>query len=236
MVADEKQTATSTSEQVPGRVLGFTVMTVLIVFVAWWLQNQNAQLTQAPAPMTSPQRELAGFRSDAWFLPDDSQLGFVLIPAGAFTMGSNPALDRMAYENERWSATARQGRVELPDYYIGRYEVTVAQYNHYLRNSDSSRGTLSDSPEPGHPVTELTLPEALAYARWLDRQLRESPLTPAPLQAFLQSGGRVTLPTEAEWEKAARGTDGAIFPSGARINKDMANYDGVIVLPVGARQ
>ncbi len=233
-MTDNMNTAATpdTTDKVPGRVIGFSVMSLLILFVGWWMYGQSQLLNRDDGATPVPQREVDGFRSDAWFLPADTSLGFVLIPAGEFTMGSNPALDRMAYENERWSATSRQGRVELPDYYIGRFEVTVAQFNHYVRNTHTT-AALSSNPEPTYPVTEVTLPEALAYARWLDQQLRGSELTPAPVRQFLESGGRVTLPTEAEWEKAARGSNGAIFPSGSQINKDIANYDGVTLFPVG---
>ncbi len=65
--------------------------------------------------------ELAGFRSDAWFLPDDDLLGFVEAPAGAFRMGSDPEADSMAFDNERWSGADPQRTVEVEAFYIGRY-------------------------------------------------------------------------------------------------------------------
>ena len=219
----------------PDRTAGFTVMLVVIIFVALWMSRQDSGVgsglsIQATAPIT----ELDGFRSDAWFLPDDSSLGFIEISAGTFTMGSNPSLDSMAFENERWSALRRQGIVELPRYYISRYETTVAQFQAYLADTGAqsiSQGLIA----PGNfPITHITWPEALGYARWLDRQLRESDRTPVGIKTFLDSGARVTLPTEAEWEKAARGSDSRIWPWGSQPGSGFANFNGSGLRKVGA--
>ena len=61
---------------------------------------------------------LPEFRAEAWFLPDEELLGFIEIPDGSFTMGSGEA-----------DATEQQHAVDLPRYFIGRYEVTVAQFS-----------------------------------------------------------------------------------------------------------
>ena len=101
--------------KVPGRTLGFSVMLVATLFVIFFLNQQASQLLESDLDQTfAPAGTVPGFDSAAWFLPEDAILGFVVIPAGPFTMGSNPALDRMAYENERWSDLRRQGEVDLP--------------------------------------------------------------------------------------------------------------------------
>ncbi len=219
-------------EKVPGRIIGFALMTVMILFTAYWMSQQRSN----PMGMdsNSNDQQLAGFRSDAWQLPDDELLGFVKIPAGTFTMGSNPATDRVAYENERWSNLQRQGSVELPDYYIGRYEVTVAQIQQWAEEFPAQARGISVSGQGSLPVTQVTWPQALAYARWLERQLRSSSATPAELLQMLNNGGRISLPSEAEWEKAARGEDGRIFPWGQVPRQDRANYSASSVLPVGS--
>ena len=69
-------------------------------------QDADGQIPALPLPASLP-----GFSAEHWYLPDDSALGFVHIPAGRFTMGSNPAVDPMAYGNERWSATRRHNGI-----------------------------------------------------------------------------------------------------------------------------
>ena len=79
---------------------------------------------------------------------------------------------------------------------------------------------------PNHPAVNVTWYEALAFCGWLSEKL----------------GHPVTLPTEAQWEKAARGPDGRRYPWGPKITPQHANYDetgigttsAVGVFPLGA--
>lgn len=107
----------------------------------------------------------------------------ILIPAGEFLMGS-----------DRDEDNARpQHRVYLPDYSLGKYPVTVAQYWAFCKATGRER-----PPEPhsswqwNHPVSNVSWQAARVYCEWV--------------------GGR--LPSEAEWEKAARGTEGRAYPWG----------------------
>ncbi len=206
---------------------GFILLALIVVFVFSWLYRHNPAVPAENEPeAAAPQAlvDLAGFRADAWLLPDEELLGFVEVPAGEFIMGSDPLRDPLAYENERWSAGRRQGNPRLPMFYIGKYEVTVAQFNTFAR---ASAGRVAVRVgEPGHPVADVTWTQALSYGRWLEGQLRDSPLAPPPIHAALAAGWRITLPSEAEWEKAARGTDGRIFPWGSTANEGNANFGG----------
>lgn len=219
MSADSANGATPESR---GSRTGLVLLTVIVAFVFFWLfRNAPAPDQQADAIRVSG---LAGFRGDAWLLPDEELLGFVEIPAGAFVMGSNPLQDPMAYENERWSAGRRQGNPQLPAFYIGKSEVTVAQFNVFA--ADSGSLIPPRDGEPAHPVTGVTWPEALAYGRWIGQQMQSSTVTPEPVRQILNAGWRVTLPSEAQWEKAARGVDGRIFPWGSDPGAGNANFGG----------
>jgi len=228
---DNKASHVSKNE-VPGRTIGVSVMTMMVLFVAFWMNQQSTQTSDQTGESKSIQ-EIAGFRADAWNLPDDELLGFVRITGGPFIMGSNPAVDRLAYENERWSNLRRQGSVDLPDYYIGKFEVTVAQFKAFVADSDLQVDAIALDVAGNLPVSNITWPQALAYARWLEQQLRQSEQTPAELMQMFNDGAHITLPSEAEWEKAARGTDGRIFPWGSQARTDRANFNGDAVAPVG---
>jgi len=161
------------------------------------------------------------FRADAWYLPAEPLLGFVPIPAGKFWMGSDLKRDSGAYEDEQ-----PRHEMHLPEYWMGRYPVTVAQFRAFVEDSgyemedqDYLKGL------PNHPVVWVNWYEALAYCDWLTKRLRDWPGTPAEVSARLAAGWRVLLPSEAEWEKAARGVDGRIYPWGDVFDADKTNTE-----------
>jgi formylglycine-generating enzyme required for sulfatase activity len=162
------------------------------------------------------------FRADAWYLPGDPLLGFVEIPAGAFLMGSDKERDSEAFDDEM-----PQHKVHLPRYFIGRYPVTVAQFRAFVEDSGYRPGEERCLwGVLNHPVVNVSWEEALNYCDWLTERLRVWPGTPEPLATLLhQNDWRVSLPSEAEWEKAARGSDGRIYPWGAEPDPYRANYD-----------
>jgi formylglycine-generating enzyme required for sulfatase activity len=162
-------------------------------------------------------------------LPD-----FVEIPGGPFLMGSDPAVDPQAFDNERWSKEQAQGTVDVPAFHIARHEATVAQFKAFVDATGHKVDAQTLRGAADHPVTFVSWPEALAYCRWLEKTLRESPQAPAAAAALVRGGWRVTLPTEAEWEKAARGADGRIYPWGNTPRKDRANYQSTGTTTAGA--
>ena len=162
------------------------------------------------------------FRQDAWYLPDEPLLGFVEIPAGSFTMGSDPDRDPSARENEQSAHLVQMSR-----FYIARYPVTVAQLRAY---ASDNRVALVD---PGclegvanHPVVHVSWAEALAYCDWLTAKLQSWKSLPEELARGFRGANswRATLPSEAEWEKAARGTDSRIYPWGDTLDPNRANF------------
>ena len=150
---------------------------------------------------------------DVWYLPNDEKLGFIEIPAGAFTMGSAP--------NEGISDERPQHEVSLPRYFIARYPVTVAQFWVFVDDSKYAWTYKDVQEEVNYPVVAVSWYDALAYCEWLTEKLQE---TSWPLATLLREGWRITLPSEAEWEKAARGTDGRRYPWGNRADPNLANY------------
>jgi formylglycine-generating enzyme required for sulfatase activity len=173
----------------------------------------GAMPLNAQPSTTDRMAETQGFKASAWYLPDDEMLGF---------------------ENERWSAERRQGRVELADYYIGGFEVTVAQFKAFVEATGYQIHTGTLNSPGNHPIASVSWTDALAYTRWLERMLKDSTETPAELRQLLQQGWRITLPSEAEWEKAARGFGSRIYPWGNQPRRDRANYESLAPLPVGS--
>src|SRR5262249_23737421 len=126
------------------------------------------------------------------------------VSAGPFLMGSDPRRDPEAHHSE-----TPQRTVELQAFRIARYPLTVAEYGCAVH-----AGALREPPEwerqaqrPDHPVVEVSWKGAIAYVSWLAQS----------------SGEPWRLPAEEEWEKAARGTDGRIYPWGDRWESARAN-------------
>lgn len=212
-----------------GDAKGFAIIAVITLVVTGWLSSHSPGRAGDSTPTVE-----SDTTSLLEFFPDDALLGFVEIPAGAFTMGSDPGIDPQAYANERWSSSSYQGTVELPGFYIGRYEVTIAQFRAFVSATNYRADSQALAGAPDHPVGFVSWPDALAYCRWLETTLSQWPETPAPLERLLGDGWRVTLPSEAQWEKAARGSDGRIFPWGNQPRRDRANYESSSATRIGS--
>lgn len=123
-------------------------------------------------------------------------------------MGSDKKKDSSAIDDEIWPGEG-QGSVILADFYIGKLPLTLAQFKACVTAEGCApRNVTVLGDEPDHPVVNVTWHEALQYCDWLVQVVRDSPKAPAELRKMLAIGWRVGLPSEAEWEKAARGTDG----------------------------
>ena len=203
------------------------------------------EITEPPAPETEPETD--GGEEDTGttaILPEpeeetpepivrenytDVKSGaeMIYIPAGNFLLGSDLSVDEYAIEGEE----TPQMRVYLDGYWIGKTEVTNAEYLKCVEAGYCQQGGYMSLYTPEYqdrPVTYVTVDQAERFCSWI--------------------GGR--LPTEFEWEKAARGTDGRIYPWGSEepslendranvpnyVDKDGEGYDLVTVgsFPTGA--
>jgi formylglycine-generating enzyme required for sulfatase activity len=120
---------------------------------------------------------------------DEPVTGMIEIPAGPFQMGCNSGVDTQCRSDE-----SPRHEVFLDCYLIDRYEVSRGDYKACIDASVCS--TPADDWDPvalsDHPVTFVTWEMANTYCQWAGKR----------------------LPTEAEWEKAARGTDSLLYPFG----------------------
>ena len=199
-----------------------------------WLRRTGRALPLAAVALAWSNPCAPQVRPNPWALPEEPLLGFVEIAGGPFRMGSDPSADAMAFDNERWSATELQGTVEVPAFYIGRYEVTVAQFRAFVEATGHPVENEALAAPLDFPVAFVSWPDALAYARWLEAELRESPGAPPLIRELLGAGWRVSLPSEAEWEKAAKGSMEGAFPWGGAPGPGLANYGRSARRPVGS--
>jgi iron(II)-dependent oxidoreductase len=116
------------------------------------------------------------------------------VPAGEFVMGSDKKTDRLAYRGE-----TPQRRVYLDAFEIGKYEVTALEYLGFVLATN--RSPQVDWRYDGGNFQEVMAHHPIMHVSWYDAD------------AFCKWKGK-RLPTEAEWEKAARGVDGRLFPWG----------------------
>lgn len=156
---------------------------------------------------------------------NDGYGDFVYVPAGPFRMGDN--------FGDGESRERPVHVVELDAFYIGKYEVTNGDWKKfrddpgyddpkfwpggrvvpkdqipYWTQPQNHGGGTPDSDN--YPVIGVNWDSATAYCNWLSAK----------------TGKKYRLPTEAEWEKAARGTDQRRFPWGNEIDRSYANYTG----------
>lgn len=123
----------------------------------------------------------------------------ILIPAGEFIMGDNTRYNwsfLLAYN----LYDGPEHTVYLDDFYIDKYEVTNKQYKKFMEETGHSTPRCWNDARfnyPDQPVVGVTWDDAAAYAKWAGKR----------------------LPTEAEWEKASRGTDKRLWPWGNKFDK-----------------
>ncbi len=180
--------------------VAFLAFLAVLAFVIWELTRQSQP---PPAPIVAPLSLPSATPSPSptqgigstWTSPVDGMVQ-VYVPAGEFLMGSADS-DGDAAGDEK-----PQHMVTLAAYWIDRTEVTAAQYAQCVAAGRCAAPSCQGDGDE-HPVACVTWQDAADYCGWADRR----------------------LPTEAEWEKAARGTDGRVYPWGNQgVAGDLLNY------------
>jgi formylglycine-generating enzyme required for sulfatase activity len=160
-------------------------------------------------------REL-GLDGDPRLVAPSEPAYWVGIPAGTFLMGAQktrqnrPGYDEDAYDDEK---PVRPVPFDKP-FEIGRYPVTVQEFETYLQDGgtegdDLPYGWQEQTRHPNRPVTGVSWYGASAYCVWASEKY----------------GGRISLPTEEQWEYAARGPESRKYPWGSQTpDETRANY------------
>jgi serine/threonine-protein kinase len=162
--------------------------------------------TLAPEPQPEPPGQSTPIPRSTPIPP--MTFDWVTIPAGEFWMGSDKSKDPLAHDDE-----TPQHKVYLPTYRIARVPVTNAQYELFVAATGYQlpghwqNGQIPNGKE-NHPVVYVSWHDAMAFCEWAG----------------------VCLPSEAEWEKAARSTDGRIYPWGNeapdRVHCNFNQFEG----------
>ena len=177
----------------------------------------NEANATSPVRLIEPMQHEPTQQSQPNWVPE-----LIRIPAGPFLMGSTDV-------DPLYSSEKPQHQLELPEYWIGKTPVTNAQFHPFVEGDGyrnpaywtatgwqwrETDGILkprywNDAKWNGdiYPVAGISWFEAIAYCRWLS----------------VQTGQAFRLPSEAEWEKAARGPDGLIWPWGSQWKAGCCN-------------
>ncbi len=142
----------------------------------------------------------------------------IYIPEGPFWMGSPAGAEIPSHETP-------QHEVILPAYRIGKYPVTNAQYEEFIRETgrpvSPSTGWDGQRVPKGieeNPITGVTWYESLAYCQWLSEKTRRS----------------YSLPNEAQWEKACRAGHNSLYPWGDEFDPKRSNHGCATIASVKA--
>jgi formylglycine-generating enzyme required for sulfatase activity len=200
--------------------IGVLVVLVLALFIRGQQQSRETESGRpethvAETPVQEREEQKTAKNEQLKEREGRNRAEMVSIPAEKFWMGCNEKVDQACDDDEK------PGRnIFLDAYSIDKYEVTVAEY----RRCVEARGQGCTNPDTGencnwgksdredHPINCIDWNRAQGYCQWIGKR----------------------LPTEAEWEKAARGTDGRVYPWGNRWDAKNANVSGSGTVAVGS--
>ncbi len=182
--------------------VAFLLMIISLAFEAWRSGESTRRAKSIQTEKTVATTEAHDF-SNLKIVSGPDGTPMVPVPEGTFLMGSQPV--------EGDSDEIPQRTIYLSSYSIDLYEVTHAKYANFLKATRRSppvipvfADDLSLITKPDLPVVGVSWEDAKAYCTWLGKR----------------------LPTEAEWEKAARGERGFKWPWGNVFEETMANMTG----------
>jgi len=202
-------------------IIGFCVVVICLCVIAagagigLWISSSASK----------PQPPVCSASGQTWTSPLDG-MQIVCVPPGEFLMGSTDVQVTQIVEHcvsaglaqnvceGGFSSEGPQHTVFLDAYWMDKYEVSNGQYQKCVAaggctqpwdtSSDTRPSYFGNEQYANYPVIQVDWNQASAYCKWAGRQ----------------------LPTEAQWEKAARGTDGRTYPWGEGIDCQKANYMG----------
>jgi formylglycine-generating enzyme required for sulfatase activity len=150
-----------------------------------WVREKDVRVVESPNEALLSQPLPKGLsRKEGFIYAVKDGAILVRIPGGSFIPGNRKALE-----------LGRVVKEDVKEFLIDVYEVTNAQYLKFVKETTRAAPQYSDDPRfngPRQPVVGVTFKDAQAYAKWAGRR----------------------LPTSQEWEKAARGPNGSLFPWG----------------------
>jgi formylglycine-generating enzyme required for sulfatase activity len=230
-------------------ILFFSTSIALLIFLVFYLQNNLPRLTQALNSTPKPsQVSTEDFLPTKTFIPsstptekftptatplsteitDAKDVEMVLVPAGEFIMGT---------DNAGVGSQKPAHKVFLNDYYIDKYEVTNDRFVEFLnKNIAKISVTPNDSVKYNDNIIldmrinilDWTNPVSWDGSKFIvASEFHTHPVVVVPwygASAYCE-WREASLPTEAQWEKAARGIDGRTYPWGEGIDCSRANYD-----------
>ncbi len=175
----------------------FAMALLAYLLTAVWQTSRQPRTTVVMQPSPAATASVNAQSSPAQNTPNiQVPAGMVYVPGGVFEMGRADGDD---YERPKHF-------VEVTAFYMDRTEVTNEEYKAFVDATGHLapqhwRGNEPPTGETKHPVVNISWNDAVAYAEWAGKR----------------------LPTEEEWEFAARGSDGRLYPWGADWNQEFAN-------------
>lgn len=181
-------------------MVSFSIAALMGLFMLYSSAAQSLPVIEKQVPATV---EVTNGTDNRTALPLPPK-GMVYVPGGTFMMGRNKADGGDDYESPAHQQTVRS-------FVIDAYEVTNEDYAKFVdatnHNPPGTWGGTYPTGAARHPVTGVTWNDANDYARWVGKR----------------------LPTEEEWEFAARGTDGRRYPWGDEWQDGLANANGPLL-------